>query len=91
MGIKPHRVDSVQAGLNALELLIKHLGLAAPEQHQHLHQHVHFTPKQLSRKKDEQLDRAEAAYVAIVALEQKVAATEGQRARFGARPAESTS
>ena len=31
--------------LKALELLLKHLGLAAPEQHQHLHQHVHFTPE----------------------------------------------
>ena len=24
---------------------MKHLGLAAPEQHQHLHHHVHFTPE----------------------------------------------
>ena len=69
MDIKPHRVDSVQAGLKALELLMKHLGLAAPEQHQHLH----FTPKQLSRKKDEQLDRAEAGYAVIIALEQEIA------------------
>ena len=73
MDIKPHRVDSVQAGLKALELLMKHLRLAAPEQHQHLHQHVHFTPKQLSRKKDEQLDRAEAGYAVIIALEQEIA------------------
>ena len=31
--------------LKALELLMKHLGLAAPEQHQHLHHHMHFTPE----------------------------------------------
>ena len=74
--------------LKALELLMKHLGLASPEQHQHLHQHVHFTPEQLSRLTDEQLDRAEAAYADIVALEQEVAAAEAQRARFGARPTE---
>ena len=48
--------------LKALELLMKHLGLAAPEQHQHLHQHVHFTPEQLKRMTDDQLDRAEAGY-----------------------------
>ena len=34
---------------------------------------------------DEQLDRAEAAYTVIVALEQEVAAAEAQRASFGAR------
>ena len=60
--------------LKALELLMKHLGLAAPEQHQYLHHHVHFTPDHLSRMTDEQLDRAEAAYTVIVTLEQKVAA-----------------
>ena len=46
--------------LKALELLMKHLGLAAPEQHQYLH----FTPEQLNRMTDEQLDRAGAAYAA---------------------------
>jgi len=70
--------------LKALELLMKHLGLAAPEQHQHLHQHVHFTREQLNRMTDEQLDRTEAAYAEIVALEQEVAAAEAQRASFGA-------
>ena len=60
--------------LKALELLMKHLGLAAPEQHQHVHQHVHFTPEQLNRMTDEQLDRTEAAYTVIAALEQEVAA-----------------
>ena len=77
---------SVQSGvparwadkLKALELLMKHLGLAAPEQHQHLHHHVYFTPDQLSRMTDEQSDRAEAAYIEIVALEQEVAAAEGR-------------
>ena len=70
--------------LKALELLMKHLGLAAPEQHQHLHHHVHFTPEQLNRMTDEQLDRAKAAYTVIVALEQEVAADEAQRVSFGA-------
>jgi phytoene dehydrogenase-like protein len=64
--------------LKALELLMKHLGLAAPEQHQHLHQHVHFTPEQLKRMTDEQLDRTETAYATLVALEQEVAADEAQ-------------
>ena len=73
--------------LKALELLMKHLGLAAPEQHQH----VHFTPEQLSRMTDDQLDRAEAAYTVIVALEQEVAAAEAQRASFGARAVDSIS
>ena len=70
---------------------MKHLGLAAPEQHQHLHQHVHFTREQLNRMTDGQLDRVEAAYGEIVALEQEVAAAEAQRARFSARAAESMS
>ena len=55
--------------LKALELLMKHLGLAAPEQYQHLHQHVHFTREQLNRITDEQLDRTEAAYTEIGAME----------------------
>ena len=70
---------------------MKHLGLAASEQHQHVHQHVHFTPEQLNRMTDEQLDRTEAAYTVIAALEQKVAADDAQRARFRARAADSTS
>ena len=77
--------------IKALELLMKHLGLAAPEQHQHIHQHVHFTPEQLKRMTDEQLDRTEAAYTVIAALEQEVASDEAQRARFSARAADSTS
>ncbi len=77
--------------LKALELLMKHLGLAAPEQHQHVHQHVHFTPEHLNRMTDEQLDRTEAAYTVIAALEQEVASDEAQRARFSARAADSTS
>jgi TPR repeat protein len=51
--------------LQALELLMKHLGLAAPETHQHVHQHVHFTPEQFNRMSDDQLDRSEAAYKAL--------------------------
>ena len=74
---------------------MKHLGLAAPEQHQHLHQHlhqhVHFTREQLSRMTDEQLDRTEAAYAEIVALEQEVAVAEAQRASFSVRAADSLS
>ena len=57
-------------------------------EHQHLHQHVHFTPEQLSRLTDEQLDRAEAAYTAIAALEEEVAADDAQRVSFGARAAD---
>ena len=70
---------------------MKHLGLAAPEQHQHLHQHVHFTPEQLKRMTDEQLDRTEAAYTMLVALEQEVAADDAQRACFSVWAADSTS
>jgi len=77
--------------LKALELLMKHLGLAAPEQHQHLHQHVHFTREQLNCMTDEQLDRTETAYAEIVALEQEVAAAEAQRVSFSARAADSIS
>ena len=71
--------------LKALELLMKHLGLAAPETHQHVHQHVRFTPEQLNRMSDGQLDRAEAAYTTLASLEQEVAADEARRASFGAR------
>ena len=59
---------------------MKHLGLTAPEQHQHVHQRVHFTPEQLNRMTDEQLDRTEAAYTMLVALEQEVASDDAQRA-----------
>jgi hypothetical protein len=67
------------------------MGLAAPEQHQHLHQHVHFTPDQLRRMTDDQLQQAQAAYTVIVALGEEVAAVEAQRASFGARAADSIS
>ena len=70
---------------------MKHLGLAASEQHQHVHQHVHFTPEQLNRMTDDQLDRAEADYTTLVALEQEVAADDAQRARFSERAVDSTS
>jgi hypothetical protein len=56
-----------------------------------LHQHVHFTTEQLKRMTDDQLDRTEAAYTVIAALEQEVAADEAQLARFSARAADSTS
>ena len=59
---------------------MKHLDLAAPEQHQYVHQHVHFTPEQLKWMTDEQLDRTEAAYTMLVALEQEVASDDAQRA-----------
>ena len=70
---------------------MKHLGLAAPEQHQHVHQHVHFTPEQWKRMTDNQLERTETAYITIADLEQEVPADEAQRARFSARAADSTS
>ena len=72
--------------LKALKLLMKHLGLAAPETPQHVHPHVHFTPEQLNRRSDGQLDRAETAYKTLATLEQEVAADEARRASFGARP-----
>ena len=53
----------------ALELLMKHLWLAAPEQHQHLHQHVHFTPDQLRRMTDDQLQQAQDAYAVLAGIE----------------------
>ena len=72
--------------IKALELLMKHLGLAAPETQQHIHQHVYFTPDQLQRMTDDQLDRVEAASGMLVTLEQEVKADEARRASFGARP-----
>jgi len=48
-------------------------------------------PEQLNRMADDQLDRAEAAYTEIVALEQEVAATEAQRTSFGARAVDRSS
>ena len=71
--------------LKALELLMKHLGLAAPETHQHVHQHVHFTPEQLNRMSDDQLERSEAAYKTLATIEKEVAADEARRASFSAR------
>ena len=55
--------------LKALELLIKYLGLAAPEQHQYLHHHVHFTPDQLRRMTDDQLQQAQDAYAVLAGIE----------------------
>jgi len=66
---------------------MNHLGLASPEQYQQ----VHFPPEQLNRMTDQQLDRVEAAYAEIGALEEEVAAAEVQRASFGARAADSIS
>ena len=77
--------------LKALELLMKHLGLAASETHQHVHQYVHFTPEQFDRMSDDQLDRAETAYKNMATLEQEVAADEARRASFGARSREALS
>jgi len=62
--------------LKALELLMKHLGLAVSETHQHVHQHVHFTPEQFGRMSDDQLDRAEGTYKTLATLEREVAADE---------------
>ena len=58
--------------LKALELLMKHLGLAAPEQHQHLYHHVHFTPDQLRRMTDDQLQDARDAYTVLAGIEQQL-------------------
>jgi len=59
---------------------------AAPETHQHIHQHVHFTMEQLQRMTDDQLNRTEAAYAALATIEKEVAADEARRASFGSRP-----
>ena len=75
----------------SIALPVRRRELAAPKQHQHVHQHVHFTPEQLKRMTDERLDRTEAAYTVIAALEQEVAADDAQRARFRARAADSIS
>jgi len=83
------RVDEVSPTATAGG--VNGLGLAAPEQHQYLHQHVHFTREQLNRMTDDQLDRTEVAYGEIVALEQGVAAAEAQRASVSARAAASIS
>ena len=64
---------------------MKHLGLTAPEQHEHIHQHVHFTPEQLNRMTDGQLSRAEAAYTTLVALEQEVASADAPSGRASVR------
>ena len=63
---------------------MKHLGLSAPETHQHIHQHVHFTTEQFQRITDDQLDNAEAADTTLATLERDVAADEHCRASFGA-------
>ncbi|HIM14662.1 MAG TPA: hypothetical protein EYM31_02735 [Acidobacteria bacterium] len=58
---------------------------AAPETHQHIHQHVHFTMEQLERMTDDQLNRTEAAYTALATIEKEVAADEARRVSFSAR------
>ena len=70
---------------------MKHLGLAAPETDQHVHQQVLSTPEQFQQMTDDQLDRAEAAYTALATLKREVAADERCRASFGARAADPTS
>ena len=65
--------------LKALELLMKHLGLAAPEQHQHLHQHLHFTPDQLRRMTDDQLQQAQDAYAVLAGIERGLEQAQSRR------------
>ena len=63
--------------LKALELLMKHLGLAAPEQHQH--QHAHFTPDQLRRMTDDQLQQAQDACAVLVGIERGLEQAQSRR------------
>ena len=58
---------------------------AQTEQHQQVHQHVYFTPEQLNRMTDDQLNRAEAAYTTLVALEQEVASADAPSGRASVR------
>ena len=69
--------------LKALELLMKHLGLTAPEQHQHVHRHVQFTAQQLRRMTDDQLTRAQAAYLVLSAIDQELQEAEARRSNAG--------
>ena len=56
----------------ALEQLCKHLGLLRPEQHEHLHAVVHFTPDQLRVMTDGQLGRIEGAYAVLASVRREV-------------------
>ena len=56
----------------ALEQLCKHLGLLRPEQHEHLHAVVHFTPDQLRGMTDGQLGRIEGAYAVLASVRREV-------------------
>ena len=56
----------------ALEQLCKHLGLLRPEQHEHLHAVVHFTPDQLRGMTDGQLGRVEGAYAVLASVRREV-------------------
>ena len=76
--------------LKALELLMKHLGLAAPEQHQHLHQHVHFTPDQLRRMTDDQLQQAQDAYAVLAGIERGLEQAQSRRMTALARSRDTT-
>ena len=77
--------------LKALELLMKHLGLAAPEQHQHLHQHVHFTPDQLRRMTDDQLQQAQDAYAVLAGIERGLEQAHSHRVAALARSSDTVS
>ena len=48
---------------------MKHLGLAASEQHKLMHQHLHFTPEQLSSMTDDQVQHAHDVWVSLAGIE----------------------
>jgi phage terminase small subunit len=55
---------------SALETLVKHLGLLAPERH--IHAHVSFTPEELASLSDADLERVEGASKTLVAVRQNL-------------------
>ncbi len=64
--------------VRALEQLCRHLGLLKPDQHQHVHAVVHFSPEQLQAMSDQQLAKVEQAYAELSAVSAQVSPTQAQ-------------
>jgi hypothetical protein len=62
--------------VRALEQLCRHLGLLKPDQHQHVHAVVHFSPEQLQSMSDAQLAKVEQAYAELSAVSAEVSPTQ---------------
>ena len=67
---------------------MKRRGLAAPEQHQHVHGHLHFSQAKCRRMTDDPLNRGQAACTILAAIERERESADAKRARFRARPAD---